>query len=325
MNYRHAFHAGNFADVVKHLVLLLCLQRLNAKDKPWRYIDTHSGVGRYDLSSDAARRSPEWRDGIARVWEAEASAPADVRDVLAPFMELLRGMNPGGELAAYPGSPLIAQAMARDGDALRLCELHPEDAETLREAMGRDRRMKIENRDGYDALPAFLPPPERRGVVLVDPPFEKGSAERKDDFDDMLGAARKGIQRWKEGVYIFWRPLKDLDAVEAFDGDIATFAIEEAGIEPEKVLVADLWVRELGLPGPLAGAGVVIVNPPYGLREQLEILLPWLADLMDQTPDGEDSAAGWRLLSPEAEEGEAGEDDWEEDEDPPEIDLGELR
>ncbi len=322
MNYRHAFHAGNFADVVKHLVLLLCLERLNAKDKPWRYIDTHAGVGGYDLTSDEARRSPEWRDGIARVWAAEATAPANVREALAPFMSLIRDMNRGGRLEAYPGSPLIAQALARDDDAIRLCELHPEDAETLRAAMGRDRRVKIENRDGFDALPAFLPPPERRGVVLIDPPFEKGTAERKDDFRDMLDAARKGVERWKDGIYIFWRPLKDLDAVEEFDGDLATFVIEEAGLPPEKLLVADLWVRELGQPGPLAGAGVVIVNPPFGLEERLEVLLPWLSNLLDQTRDDKaPSEAGWRLASPDSEEDPDDEDD---DGDPPDIDLSSI-
>jgi len=324
MNYRHAFHAGNFADVVKHVALCLSLERLNAKEKPWRYIDTHAGVGFYDLTSDEAVRSPEWRDGVARVWEAEPSAPEDVRAALGPYMKILREMNPDGALKTYPGSPLIAQALARQTDAIRLCELHPDDSETLRSAMGRDRRVKVENRDGFDGLPAFLPPPERRGVVLIDPPFERGSADRKDDFEDMLRAASKGLERWKEGTYIFWRPLKDLDAVEAFDGDLATFAIETMGLEPEKLLVADLWVRELGQPGPLAGAGVVIVNPPYGLRDQLEILLPWLTNLMDQTPDEQSSGAGWRLTSPDAEEVEDGEFE-DEDEGDIEIDLDDLR
>lgn len=322
MNYRHAFHAGNFADVVKHLALVLCLERLNAKDKPWRYIDTHSGVGRYDLSSDEARRSPEWRDGVARVWEAEPAAPPEVRQALAPFMRIIREMNPSGLLETYPGSPLIAQMLGRTTDAIRLCELHPEDSETLRATMGRDRRVKVENRDGFDALPAFLPPPERRGVVLIDPPFEKGTADSKDDFRDMLRAARKGIERWKEGTYILWRPLKDLGAVETFDGDLATFAIEEAGIEPEKVLVADLWVRELGLPGPLAGAGLVIVNPPFGVREQLEVLLPWLCSTMDQAPGNDDSGAGYRVASAAVyDEAEDNDTVVEEDEDPPFIDL----
>jgi 23S rRNA (adenine2030-N6)-methyltransferase len=306
MNYRHAFHAGNFADVLKHSVLALCIDRLNAKEKPWRYIDTHAGVGLYDLSSEAAQRSPEWRDGVERVWSAIASAPEPVRAALEPYLTVIRRLNAHGELKLYPGSPLIVRALARDDDALRLCELHPEDVETLRANMSRDRRVKIEQRDGFEALPAFLPPPERRGLVLVDPPFERGSADRKDDFADMLRAARRAAERWRDGVFVFWRPLKDLDAVDAFDGDLATAMIEEAGLPAERLLVADLWVRELGAPGPLAGAGVVIVNPPFGLEQRLGDLLPWLAQLLDQS--GDEEAAGYRLVSPEEDFEDEGED-----------------
>ncbi len=304
MNYRHAFHAGNFADVLKHVVLALCIDRLNAKDKPWRYIDTHAGVGRYDLTGDEAMRSPEWRDGVARVWcamDGPPKPPDEVAAVLTPYMDVLRAFNPDGRLVAYPGSPAIAAQMMRPGDALRLCELHPESAERLRLAMSGDRRVKIEERDGFEALAAFLPPPERRGIVLVDPPFEEGGAERKLDFERMLKAARQALKRWEGGTYIFWRPIKDVDAVAQFDGDLASYAIEDVGLPPEKLLVVDLWVREIGA-GPLSGAGVVVINPPFGLRERLEIAMPWLANLMDQTPDADDSTAGWRLESPSEED-----------------------
>ncbi len=300
MNYRHAFHAGNFADVVKHAVLALCLDRLNQKAAAYRYIDTHAGTGLYDLAGDEAFRSPEWRDGIARVWEAEATAPPEVRDALAPYMDVIRRLNPGGHLSVYPGSPLIAAEMMRAGDALRLCELHPPSAELLRGAMGRDGRVKIEERDGYDGLPAYLPPPERRGLVLIDPPFEEGTAMRKLDFDRMARAARKAVKRWPTGVYVFWRPIKDVDAVTAFDGELATRLIEGAGLAPDRILVADLWVREIGA-GPLAGAGVVIVNPPFGVAERLGALMPWLAKLLDQTRDGAPAGAGYRLESAAAE------------------------
>ncbi|MDP3736799.1 MAG: 23S rRNA (adenine(2030)-N(6))-methyltransferase RlmJ [Hyphomonadaceae bacterium] len=297
MNYRHAFHAGNFADVVKHVALALCLDRLNAKEAPYRYIDTHAGVGRYDLTSDEALRSPEWRDGVARVWEAERSAPNAVRAALAPWLNIIRGMNSGG-LRDYPGSPLLAAELMRQQDALRLCELHPESAAALRLAMGRDKRVKIEERDGYEALPAYLPPPERRGLVLIDPPFEEGTSVRKLDFEWMAGAALKAVKRWPGGTYIFWRPIKDIEAVEAFDGELVSLLIEQGGIAPEKLLVADLWVREIGQ-GPLSGAGVVIVNPPFGVADHLRAALPWLSNLMDQTPDEQESTgAGWRLETP---------------------------
>ncbi len=294
MNYRHAFHAGNFADVLKHVALALCLDRLNAKQAPYRYIDTHAGVGSYDLTGDAAVRSPEWRDGVARVWEAERGASAEVRAALAPWMGVVRGMNAGGKLVAYPGSPVIAQRLMRANDALRLCELHAESGAALRAAMGRDRRVKIEERDGYEALPAFLPPPERRGVVLVDPPFEEGTSAKKLDFERMVQAARQGVKRWPQGTYIFWRPVKDVAAVEAFDAELAAVLVDEGGIAPDKILVADLWVKPIA-PGPLTAAGVVIANPPFGVADRLRMVMPWLSNLMDQTPDEAPVGAGWRL------------------------------
>jgi 23S rRNA (adenine2030-N6)-methyltransferase len=296
VNYRHAFHAGNFADVLKHIALTLCLDRLNAKDTPYRYIDTHAGVGAYDLTAEAALRSPEWRDGVARVWETERGAPPEVRTALAPWFNVIRSMNSGG-LRTYPGSPLLAAKLMRRGDALRLCELHPESAAQLREALGRDKRVKIEERDGYEALPAYLPPPERRGLVLVDPPFEEGTTQRKLDFDRMVRVARKSVKRWPQGVYILWRPIKNIEAVEAFDADLATVLIEEGAVAPDKLLVADLWVRKIG-EGPLSAAGVVIANPPFGVAGHLRAALPWLANLMDQTPDEDSSGAGWRLEAP---------------------------
>jgi 23S rRNA (adenine2030-N6)-methyltransferase len=288
MNYRHAFHAGNFADVVKHVALALCLDRLNAKETPYRYIDTHAGIGAYDLQGDEAQRSPEWRDGVGRIWDAERGAPADVRAALAPWLNVIRGMNSGG-LKSYPGSPMIAAEMMRRGDALRLCELHPESNALLHEAVGRDKRVKIEQRDGYEALPAYLPPPERRGLVLIDPPFEEGTAQRKLDFERMAKAAKQSVKRWPQGVYIFWRPIKDMEAVQEFDSELAGVLIEDGGIAPEKLLVADLWVRAMG-EGKLAGAGIVIANAPYGVEGHLRAALPWLSNLMKQS-----EGAGWRL------------------------------
>jgi 23S rRNA (adenine2030-N6)-methyltransferase len=297
MNYRHAFHAGNFADVVKHMTLALCLDRLNAKEAPYRYIDTHAGIGAYDLEGDEGSRSPEWRDGVARVWEAERGAPPEVRAALAPWLNVIRSMNDGSGLKAYPGSPMLAAKLMRRTDSLRLCELHEASAALLREAMGRDRRVKIEERDGFEALPAYLPPPERRGLVLIDPPFEEGTATRKLDFERMARVAARSVKRWPQGTYIFWRPIKDVEAVGDFDGELATILIEQGGIAPEKLLAVDLWVRAIGQ-GPLAGAGLVVVNPPFGVTEHLRAALPWLARLMDQTPDGGVSEAGWRLETP---------------------------
>jgi 23S rRNA (adenine2030-N6)-methyltransferase len=297
MNYRHAFHAGNFADVVKHVALALCFDRLNAKDKPYRFIDTHAGIGLYDLLGEEGMRSPEWRDGVARVWCGLDPAPDAVKLALAPYLDVLRALNPDGKLRFYPGSPAIARRLMRRGDAIRLCELHDQSFDLLSEAMERDNRIKIEQRDGFEALPAFLPPPERRGLVLIDPPFEEGTATRKLDFERMVDAARKAVRRWPGGTYVFWRPLKDLGQVEEFDDGLGRMLIEEGGLSPEKLLVADLWVKPIG-PGPLGGAGVMIANPPFGLAEHLRTVLPWLANLMDLTPDEvEQSGAGWRVVT----------------------------
>jgi 23S rRNA (adenine2030-N6)-methyltransferase len=277
--------------VVKHVALALCFDRLNVKEAPYRYIDTHAGIGAYDLEGDEGTRSPEWREGVGRVWDAERGASPEVRAALAPWLNVIRRINSSG-LRHYPGSPVLAAEMMRKDDALRLCELHPQSAELLREAMGRDKRVKIEERDGFEALAAYLPPPERRGLVLIDPPFEAGSAERKMDFDWMLKAAAKAVKRWPQGAYVFWRPIKDAEMVQAFDSELATLLIEDGGIAREKLLVADLWVREIG-EGKLAGAGVVMVNPPFGVEAHLRTALPWLCELMKQG-----AGAGWRLRTP---------------------------
>lgn len=290
LNYRHAFHAGNFADVVKHVALALCFDRLNVKEAPYRYIDTHAGIGLYDFEGEEAGRSPEWKEGVGRIWDAEVNAPPEVRAALAPWLDVIRRLNTGG-LQHYPGSPLIAAEMMRKDDAIRLCELHPESAVLLREAMGRDKRVKIEERDGFDALPAYLPPPERRGLILIDPPFEVGVSGRKMDFEWMLTAALKAVKRWPLGTYVFWRPIKDVEVVQQFDSELVSMLIEKGGIAAEKLLVADLWVRAIG-EGKLSGAGVVIVNPPYGVEQHLRVAMPWLCDLMRQ---GE--GAGWRLAT----------------------------
>jgi len=284
MNYRHAFHAGNFADVLKHAVFALCLEHLKKKDKPFRVIDTHAGIGVYDLNGDEARRSPEWRAGAGRVLEAEP--PEAAAAALAPYLEAVRALNPdGGALNVYPGSPQIAAFMARAQDRIQLCELHEADARTLDERYRLDARVKVEARDGYKALAGLVPPREKRGIVLVDPPFE-----HRDEMAFLAGAAKTGLERWPAGMFVFWRPLKDLWAAERFDVGLAEWLIAEQGLAPEKILRADLWVRDLESEGKLAGAGIVAVNPPFTLERDLLALLPWLSQTL-----GEEEGAGWRL------------------------------
>ena len=252
MNYRHAFHAGNFADCLKHLVLTLCLTHLKKKrDKPLCYIDTHAGTGMYDLTGEAARRSPEWREGIARLLSADIS-PEPLR-VLAPFLDVVRTMQAGqGAPTVYPGSPEIAARLLGERDRMQLFELHGDDCAALDRHFAKDRRVRVERRDGYKGLASVLPPKEKRGLVLVDPPFED-----RDEMAHMAAAAVEAIPRFETGTYIFWRPLKDLWAAERFDVGLGEWCLSEREMLPEKLLRADLWVAEPGGEGKLAGAGVV--------------------------------------------------------------------
>ena len=291
MNYRHAYHAGNFADVLKHAVLGLCLERLGAKDKPYAVIDTHAGVGWYDLHGDEARRSPEWEHGLARVLRADQTDA--VRAALAPYLSVVKAHNPelqreNGSISGFrwaPGSPAISADLSRPQDRLVFCELHPDDNAQLADRYEADPRVKTPDRDGYKELKALLPPRERRGLVLIDPPFE-----HVDEMYFLARAAKDAFARWPTGTFIFWRPLKEFWAAERFDVGLAEWLLGEQELAPEKLLRADLWVRELSEEGPLAGAGVVVINPPYGLDQHLLALLPWLAETLKRG-----AGAGWRL------------------------------
>lgn len=276
MNYRHAFHAGNFADVFKHALLARILAYLMRKDAPLRYLDTHAGVGRYDLAGDEASRTGEWRDGIARV--AMADQPAAIRDLLAPWLSVVGPCDGEGKPAAYPGSPALAQALLRPQDRLTLCELHPSDRAALARAMGRDRRVKTLEIDGYMALNAYVPPPERRGLVLVDPPFES-----PDEFARMADAFASAWRKWPTGVYALWYPVKDERVVDRFYA-----ALRRAGAT--EGLRLELAVAAPQAEGRLVATGLAVINPPYVLAEEARALAPWLARVLAQGEGG-----GWRV------------------------------
>jgi len=284
MNYRHAFHAGNFADVLKHVVLALCVEHLKRKDKPFAFIDTHAGIGVYDLTSDAARRSPEWREGLGRV--LGAVMPDDAGRALKPWLDVVAAMNAGkAEPERYPGSPEMAVRLMRPQDRIHLCELHEADAKTLDKRYALHARVKVEQRDGYKALKALLPPREKRGLVLIDPPYEA-----RDESVRLAEAAMSGLERWPSGTFVFWRPMKDLWSLDRFDEGLAEWLVTERDVEPSAILRADMWVRDLQSEGKLAGAGIVIINPPHTLEADLLALMPWLCEVLKQG-DG----AGWRL------------------------------
>jgi 23S rRNA (adenine2030-N6)-methyltransferase len=277
MNYRHAFHAGNFADVFKHAIVARILHYLMRKDAPLRYLDTHAGVGRYDLSGDEASRTGEWRDGIARVKLADK--PPAVEALLAPWLTVVGPCSAEGMPDSYPGSPALAQAILRSQDRLTLCELHPKDSNALARALGRDRRVKALAIDGYMALNAYVPPAERRGLVLIDPPFEA-----VDEFDRLAAAFAAAYKKWPVGVYAIWHPVKDAAVVNRFYRGLAA-----AGAE--KILQLELAVAAPAAEGRLVSNGMAIINPPFVLAEEARILLPWLAQVLAHGP-----GAGFRVV-----------------------------
>jgi 23S rRNA (adenine2030-N6)-methyltransferase len=267
MNYRHAFHAGNFADVMKHAVLARILVYLTLKDAPLRFIDTHAGAGRYDLSSAEAKRSPEWRDGIGRV--LKASPPAPVASLLEPYLSAIGTRDANGAPKSYPGSPALAQALLRPQDRIALCEAHPEEREKLIAALGRDKRLSIVGTDGYVALNAYCPPKERRGLVLIDPPYES-----PDELKRVEEALERAIRKWPTGIYMVWRPIRDAATDARFINAVAAL-----GAPNILRLELDVGPGEAGAHSqtPLARAGLLVVNPPHTLISEAGILFPWLA------------------------------------------------
>jgi 23S rRNA (adenine2030-N6)-methyltransferase len=268
MNYRHAYHAGNFADVLKHAVLALVIEHLELKPTPFRVIDTHAGIGLYDLAAEASLKTLEWQAGIARVIDADL--PADAAAVLAPYLAVVREVNGRGALRRYPGSPLIARRLMRAADRLVVNELHPEDHAELAKLFARDIETKVLSLDAWIALKSLLPPKERRGVVLVDPAFEE-----EGELDRLVEGLQEAARRFATGTFLFWYPIKDVKAVAAFCRKVAA-------LELPKVLAVELMIRGAEDSQRLNGAGLIVVNAPYTLAGKLNVLLPELVRLLAQ-------------------------------------------
>jgi 23S rRNA (adenine2030-N6)-methyltransferase len=265
MHYRHSYHAGNFADVFKHVVLCALIQALNRKDKPWRYVETHAGAGAYDLEGEGAARTGEWRDGIGRLYGMDR-----VPELLAGYLDIVRKLNDGGALRHYPGSPLIARALARAGDRLVFCEKVPGIVADLRENLKGERRAVVHQRDGHEAH-ALLPPPEKRGLVLIDPPFE-----RPDEFGAAGELVEKSMRRFAGGVYAAWYPLKNRHAAGRFERHVLRLCEEP----PLRLSF------ENGAPGEgqMRSCAVLVVNPPFGLERELADSGRMLARMLAQGP-----------------------------------------
>jgi 23S rRNA (adenine2030-N6)-methyltransferase len=267
VNYRHAFHAGNFADCVKHALLVWLVQALARKPAPFLVLDTHAGAGRYDLSGGPAERTGEWRGGIGRLLD-------DPPEALTAYARLVQ------ELGLYPGSPAIVRALLRDADRLQCCELHSEELAALRRLFARDPLVAVHRRDGWEALRGLLPPKERRGLVLIDPPYEE-----PEEFATLAAGLRAGHARFGNGVFAAWYPIKHRAPVRAFHA-----AMRDSGIRD--VVAAELWLREPVDPARLNGCGLLVVNPPFRFEAEAP---PILAALLERLGAGE-PGAGTALL-----------------------------
>ncbi len=265
MNYRHGFHAGNFADCFKHALLVWLVVALQRKPAPAFVLDTHAGAGGYDLDTGPAARTQEWRGGIGRLLE-------DTPEELAAYVGLVR------RLGLYPGSPALVRALLRPGDRLACCELHPEEHAALRRRFGRDAQLGVHHRDGWEALGALLPPAERRGLVLIDPPYEAA-----DEFDRFLAGLRTGHARFRAGVFAAWYPIKHRAPVRRF-----LTGMRESGIRD--IVAAELWLREPLDPARLNGCGLLVINPPWRFAEEAAPILAALLDRLGAREPGEGTA-----------------------------------
>ena len=276
MNYRHAFHAGNFADVMKHIIFTRLIEYLKLKPAAFRVIDTHAGLGRYSLTGDEAKRSPEWMDGIGKLLKAELAAKP--RALIQPYLDVIADENQNGTLARYPGSPLLARKLFREQDRLSALELHPRDVMKLAALFEGDVQARVTELDGWLALNAYVPPKEKRGLVLVDPPFE-GAGE----WIRLIEGLAKAHKKWATGLYALWYPLKEPREVTQF-----VAGLKATGIV--KMLRAELLV-ERPVAGKLYGSGMILVNPPFVLEDELRAILPALVKALGR--DGASHKLEW--------------------------------
>ncbi len=267
--YRHNFHAGNYADVVKHVALISLLQALQQKPKPFYLQDSHGGIGMYDLMSDEAQKNGEYLSGISRLWQAQ-NPPVAVQK----YLEIVRSFNSNGELRHYPGSPRLGRALLRTNDRMVITELNKVDCETLKSELKGDRQVLVQLQDGYQGIKAYLPPAERRGLVLIDPAYE-----RKDEYERLIRGLQKGYQRWPTGIYAIWYPLMSSAIRESF-----FTALKETGIR--KILAAELTIKPLQAEKEMCGSGMMIINAPWHLDQQLKHEFEWLWPLLSDLKGG---------------------------------------
>lgn len=275
LSYRHAFHAGNHADVLKHTIELMLLRYLNQKDKPWWYVDSHAGAGCYALHEGFAAKNAEYETGIARLWDRSDLPPA-----LADYVKLVKSLNPDGKLRYYPGSPMLAEKVMRADDRLRLFELHPSDNKLLQENFADLGKLAIiQQSDGFTGLKAVLPPAPRRGLILIDPPFED-----KRDYQTVIKALQEALRRFATGTYAIWYPHLQRREVAELTENLKKLPCKNwlhAGLNIQKPAADGFGMH---------GSSMFILNPPWTLQQELQTLLPWLVQVL-----GRDQGAGFIL------------------------------
>lgn len=259
LSYRHSFHAGNHADVLKHTVQSLIIESLTEKEKAFLYLDTHSGAGRYQLTSAESEKTGEYLEGIARIWAA-----SERPEILTSYLDIVEKLNPDGELRYYPGSPLLAKELLRSQDQLIMTELHPSDYPRLVEEFARDRRAEVLKEDGFQQLKSKLPPTSRRGFVLIDPPYEL-----KTDYEAVVSGIVEGYKRFATGIYAIWYPVVSRTQINNM-----VEALRETGIR--KILQIELGVQPDSEERGMTASGMIVINPPWKLEAQIQAIMPWL-------------------------------------------------
>ena len=265
LSYRHSFHAGNFADVLKHQVQTLIIDALQQKETPFVYHDTHAAAGRYDLRDPKSEKTGEYKEGIARIWQAD-----DAPEAMQSYLEIIEELNPNGQLTYYPGSPLVAKTLMGNFNRLELTELHPTDIELLKQEFKGDRKVRIQKIDGYQGIRAMLPPPQRRALVLIDPPYEL-----KTEHDDAIEGIVAAHKRFATGIYALWYPMVSRSQVKRFCNKFTQQGIRN-------ILRIEMCVRQDTEGYGMTGSGMIIVNPPWKLEQQMKEILPWLTKQLAQ-------------------------------------------
>ncbi|SCC20765.1 23S rRNA (adenine(2030)-N(6))-methyltransferase RlmJ [Gilliamella intestini] len=269
LSYRHSYHAGNHADVLKHIVLTLCIESLKEKEKPFLYLDTHSGAGRYLLRSEHAEKTGEYLSGINLLWQQ-----SNIPELINTYISVLKRYNPFDELKYYPGSPLIAKQLLREQDKLNLTELHPTDYPLLKQEFSKDKRTKVLREDGFAQLKSKLPPQSRRGIVLIDPSYEM-----KDDYQKIPIVLLEAYKRFATGVYLIWYPVVSRTQTQKMINNIVSLGIK-------RISQFELAIKPDNNQKGLTASGMIVINPPWKLHEQMHTILPWLKTTLDVEKTG---------------------------------------